>query len=903
MEGAAAQHPEPFVIRSRVTALLLRLAVGEERHGELHSDLADLEGRRAARFGRAYARRRYWQDVFSLLVSGRMSPAHDSQPPRAKGAFMSALLFDVNHALRTIRRRPAFFATAAATLAIGFAAHLSAFTVVDRMLLAPAPHVKNPGSIVRLHIDRADPRASGRFLWFQTPYRSYLDLRQGSGFFSAMAAYRPATASVNSGAEARQLSIVFADEHYFALLGATPQIGRLFDARENQPPSATPVIVISDGYWRAAHGSDPQILGKPLRIGATTFTVIGVMPKHFAGDGVEPVDAWSPIFAGAADLPPTWTTSYLYRSVTVLARLQPGLSRSAAADAASAHYRRTVEGTPAADATSFAVLSSILPGRAQRGELNRAGKVAVWVEGVAILVLLVALANVVNLQMSRAAEQRREMAVRVALGASRGRLLFRLALELGFIAAAGGAAGFLLARLSATSLLQLVLPGGATFANPWRLAAMAAIAVIAATLICFLLSALHIRVGDVNERLKTGRGGDGFKRERLRQTLLVVQVVVSAVLLVGAGLFLRSIDRLGRLDYGHDHERVLVVTSPMAAAGYSAESIERFYRRALETVPSLPGVAGVAAAQSTPFAPSQAAVLALPGVEGAPLLGERFPTFYTVTPGFFETMGMKVLRGRGFTDSDRAGAPPVMVLEEALAQALWPNENAVGKCIIVGTQQKDCREVVGIVSNTRRFVATGTGALRYYLPMAQRLFDMPPQALFVKTEREPLALAPTVRSALLGLDGNLPYIRMRSLTEMSEPEKRPWRMGSTLFVVFGAAALLVATAGVYALLSFMVAQRTREIAVRLALGATRGRTIRLIVRQTLVWVAGGLVVGLVVALASGKFVEPMLFETSAYDVTVFAVTAVLLLLVAIAASLAPALRASRVDPNTALRVD
>jgi putative ABC transport system permease protein len=264
---------------------------------------------------------------------------------------------------------------------------------------------------------------------------------------------------------------------------------------------------------------------------------------------------------------------------------------------------------------------------------------------------------------------------------------------------------------------------------------------------------------------------------------------------------------------------------------------------------------------------------------------------------------MTILQGRGFTDADRAGAPLVMILEQALADAMWPNGDAIGKCIIVGAQRTECREVVGVVSNTRRFVATGTGALRYYLPMAQRLVELPPQALFVRTEREPLSLAPSVRSALLGIDANLPYLRMRSLTEMAEPEKRPWRMGSTLFVVFGAAALLVATAGVYALLSFMVARRTREIAVRLALGATRGRTIGLVVRQTLVWVAGGLVVGLAAAAASGKFIEPMLFETSPYDAAVFAATAVLLLLVAVVASLAPALRASRVDPNTALRVD
>jgi ABC-type antimicrobial peptide transport system permease subunit len=284
-------------------------------------------------------------------------------------------------------------------------------------------------------------------------------------------------------------------------------------------------------------------------------------------------------------------------------------------------------------------------------------------------------------------------------------------------------------------------------------------------------------------------------------------------------------------------------------------------------------------------------------------MGERFPTFYTVTPAFFDTMGMKVLRGRGFTDADRIGAPLVMVLEQALADALWPGGDALGKCIILGTQGRDCREIVGIVSNTRRFVRTQNSALRFYLPMAQRLFEITPQALFIRAQGDPLAVAEPVRQALFTIDPNLPHLRIRTLEEMSEPEKRPWRMGSTLFVVFGAAALLVATAGVYALLSFMVAQRTREIGVRLALGATRRRTLSLVLRQSLGWVCAGLGVGIVVALAAGKFVQPMLFETSPYDVAVFTGTAILLLAVAAAASLAPAIRASRVDPNIALRVE
>jgi predicted permease len=614
------------------------------------------------------------------------------------------------------------------------------------------------------------------------------------------------------------------------------------------------------------------------------------------------VDAWAPLFAGAYDLPATWTTSYTFRSVTVLGRLQPGVAASTAAEQASAAYRRAVEGTPAADPTAFAVLATLKPGRSQRGELNQSGQIALWIQGVALLVLFVAIANIANLQMSRAAQQRRETAVRVALGASRGRLLTRVSLEMLLIAAAAAAAGLLLTYWSSTSLQQLLLPGGAVFVGHSRMAAVAAVSILATTVVCVVLSAVQVRMGDVGARLKSGRGGEGFSRERFRQALLVSQVVVSTLLLVGAGLFLRSIDALGRLEFGHDQDRILVVTAPMRSAGYSDTAIEGFYTRAIERLRQVPGVEDAAAAQTTPFAPSQAVPIEVPGVTEQPLRGDRFPTFYTVTPAFFDTMGMRVLRGRGFTETDTQGAPLVMVLEQALADAIWPGQDPIGKCLLLGTQNRTCREVVGVVSNTRRFVHTGNNALRYYVPMGQRIFQMTPQAIFVRA-RDPLSLAPSVRAALLATEPNLPYLRMRALAEMAEPDMRTWRMGSTLFVVFGAAALLVATAGVYALLSFIVAQRTREIGVRLALGANRAGTLALVFRQSLRWVVLGLVIGLGAAVAAGRFMKPMLFETSPYDPAVFAATTALLCVVAIVASLVPAIRASRVDPNVALRVE
>jgi predicted permease len=902
VEDGAAGHQEPDVSPPRLARALLRVR-RSDRLDEIIADLDHLFERRAAARGAAYARRRYWRDVLSLLTPARPERGSSPRDRRERTPPMSAFVFDLRQVARAVRRQPGFFAVASLTLAIGCAAHLSAFTLLDRILLSGPPHVASPADVFRLHVDRADRQGVGRFVWFQTPYRSYADFRSAGGLFAQMAAYRTATASVGTGAEAREVALVYADQHYFPLLGASPQIGRVFGADEDRPPSGAPVVVLGDAYWRAVYGGDPGVVGRDLRIGATTYTIIGVMPRHFTGDLPDRIDAWVPLQAIAPEMPADWTTSLLMRTVSVLVRLAPGVAPAAAAEQAGVGYRRSVDGTPAADPTAQVLLASLNPGRTQRGELTQVGRIAIWLQGVGLLVLLVALANVVNLQMSRAAQMRRDLAVRVALGAGRARLATALLLELLLIAAVATALALALTWVAGTSLQRILLPNTTGGIGAARVLSLAGVTMALGALVCLAFASLQLRVTQVGERLKSGRGGDGFSRERLRQGLLVAQMVVSVLLLVGAGLFLRSMQQLGRLQFGHDHDRVLVATMPLRGAGYSPERIEAFFERTQRELAAVPGVEAVAAAQSTPFAPSQSADIHLPGADRLPLDPRQYPTFYTVSPDFFRTMGMSILRGRAFTPDDRSTAPPVIVLEDALARALFPGAEALGQCVIVGPPTAACRTVVGISSNTRRFVTLADGALRYYVPIAQRVQAYPPQAIFVRTAGDPVAAMPSVRAGLLAIDPGLPFIRLRTLNEMAEPEKRPWRLGSTLFVVFGAAALLVATTGVYALLSFIVAQRSREIGVRLALGASPAQTLRLVIRQSVGWVCAGLVVGSGVALGAGRFVRPMLFETSPYDPSVFAGAAALLLAVGIMAAFVPALRASRVDPNVALRAE
>jgi predicted permease len=894
-------NPMPQPTPPRLALALLRLGRHRGRRAEIEADLGDLFERRAAARGLPYARRRYWQDVASFYRPGFPSAPHQPARLLTGAGRMTAFSFDLRQALRGLRRQPLMFLVAALTLGIGFAAHLTSFSVIDRLLLSPPAHVHHAERVFSLHVDRFDPRTGARFVWWQTPWKAYQDLRTHATGFSAMAAYRTGRTSAGLGADARLMTVTYADEHYFPLLGVSTQRGRVFGAEDNQPPAANPVVVISDAWWRAAFGADENAIGRTMQIGSRTFTIIGVAPPGFTGDTPEPVDAWAPLHAGVHDLPSSWQTSTLLRSVNMLVRLDTGVEQAAAAERVALTYRRISAGTPAADETARIHLGSLLPGRSTDGGYTTEARIALWLHGVSLLVLLVAIANVVNLQMTRVAQQRRDLAIRIALGAGRARVLSILALEVFMTAALGTAVGIGLAWWGALVIQRLLMPDVPPAIDPTRFALAAAIALVGATVLVAGLASLQVSMHDVSDRLKTGRGGEGFTRARLRHALLIAQVMVSALLLVGAGLFVRSIARLGQLQFGIDPDRVLAVTLPLRGAGFTNQDAEAFYERALVELSSMPGVASVAASHTTPFAPSQSAEVFLPG--GIRVPREHYPTYYTVTPSFFDTMGMRILRGRGFTGGDRIGAPPVIIVEAALAAALWPGQEALGKCLALGGPQQPCREVVGVSNNTRRFVRTHTGALRYYVPMGQRVLTIPPQAMLIRAAGDPVALIAPVRQALQRTAGNLPYAEIRVLREMAEPETRPWRLGSTLFVVFGAAALCVATAGVYALLSFLVTQRTREIGVRLALGASPARTLRMIVGQSLGWASAGIVAGLAAALAAGRFIKPLLFETSPYDASVLAGTAAVLLLVAAAASLTPALRASRVDPNVTLKAD
>ena len=815
---------------------------------------------------------------------------------------IDVLAHDLRYSIRSLRRRPGTTFLATLTLAIGFGANVAVFAVVDRLLLSAPAHVTRADRVFRLHIEVADV-GGGRFMMFQAPYTALPGLQQSSRSFERLSAYRRTQASLGTGADATPITACFTEAGYFDLLGVAPALGRFFIPDEDRPPSGGDVAVISHTFWQTALGANSAILGQDVRIGTRTYRVVGIAPAGFSGDTVEPVDVWLPLHAAATELPATWTTSHTARVITLIGRLRDDVTREGATAEASDAYRRVIEGTRAADPTARVFLASLQPGIQIEGRLTPQARMSLWLQGVSLLVLLVAIANVVNLQITSAAERYRDTAVRLAIGANSGRLLRQRLIEAGLLATVAAAAAVAGAYWSATALQTLLTAAAGSVAINGRVLASAVLCVVAATLICGVPGGGRGNTAELATHLRIGRVSGTGGRSRLHGALLALQVAGSLVLLIGAGLFVKSMTNVNRLHYGLDPDRVLVAPVPLRQAGLTPAAIEAFFERALSEVKASPGIATAAAGLTSPFSPSLFATLAIPGFAEPPFTSANYPTHYAVTPEHFDTLGIRILRGRSFTYDDRAGAPPVIIIEQALGEHIWPGQDPIGRCIHIGGPAEPCRTIVGVASNTRRFVAVATGALRYYLPLAQRAAQAPPQLLLVRPAGDPVAAIPTVRAALQRVYGDLPYARIRVLSELAEPETRQWRLGSTLLTVLGAVALIVATFGVYGLLSAFVAARTREMGVRLALGATPSSLTWLVVRQSMQWISAGLAVGLAGALVGARYVEPLLFETRAFDTLVFAAAPLLLVITALIASAVPAWRAARVDPNLTLRAE
>jgi putative ABC transport system permease protein len=858
------------------------------------------------RAAEALARKRFGNVGTIRAELARIDRGHRAKERRVSR--FEDLVQDLGYALRGFRRQPGFAAAVMLTLGLGIGANAIMFGLVDRLLLRPPAHVRDAAAVTRFQLTESDAGIAESWTNESMAWRTYLDQRDHATYYAAIAAYfSHEDMPVGRGEGAGKARVVLATPSYFPLLGVQPARGRFYGEAEDRPEAPEAVAVVSWRFAARTLGGAGQALGKQLFLGSRTYAVIGVTPEGFNGVDLNAVDAWIPFHAGAPDVvgrSGEWRETYNWQWLKVLSRLKPGVSRALASDQATRIQRAAVERVADVDHGAKAELVP-LRGFERKAVSHARESVALWLASVSLIVLLIVCANVANLLLARAASRRREIAVRLALGVGRGRLVRQLVSESLLLAAGGGAIALVLARWGGDLLRATLLPTVTWVDGPldWRVAGITALATLVTGLLTGLVPALQGSRPELTSALKTGTAGAGSPRSRLRAGLLATQACLSLLLLVGAGLFVRSLWRVVHTDIGYDPSRLLVAEVDLDMVGYASPAQHAFYDQALDRMRALPGVERASLAINSPFWTMNSTRIRLTDRDSTPRVPNGGPYYNGVTTDYFATLGMREVRGRLFTLEDRAGSQPVMVINQRMADFFWPGGEPLGKCVRIGADSLPCAQIVGIVANARVNSIQEQVAAMYYVPLdqSQRLGLSRSRMLFIKTRRSPESQIPDVRRVFQSLATNLPLPLVRTFRSQMAPEIQPWRLGASMFGVFGALALLVAAIGLYSVMSYVVVQRTREFGIRAALGASTRQIVRSVMRDGLSVVVGGMVVGAGIALALGGLLAPLLYRTSPRDPMVFAIVVGALLLASVAAVLLPARRATRVDPVVALR--
>jgi predicted permease len=821
-----------------------------------------------------------------------------------------ALRHDMEYALRQIARAPGLAVAVIATFALGIGANATMFGIIDRLLLRPPAHVRAPEQLQRIELRRK--HAGEEFTSSIFSYAAYTDFRDHVPGYSSVAMHTFSNQmSLGLGPDARRIAGILVSGTYFGTLGVGAAVGRVIQPSDDVPPNGSPVAVIGHGLWEREFGGDRNAIGKTIALAKHTYTIIGVAPKGFIGTGSKPIDVWIPVTAagGLRFAGPIWATDRNSQWLSVIGRAKPGTSETTlAAQVTAAYNAGELAGRGEVDSTAHGQVTSVLPSR-QR-ELSPERRVAALLGAVSVLVLLIACANVANLLLVRAFSRRREIAVRLALGISRPRLVRQLVTESVVLALAGGLAALALVRWG-SPLVQRVLLGD--FAWPdtpidGRVLAFTALATIVVGMVTGLVPALQGSDPHLARTLREGTRGSGLSRSRTRAALLLVQAAVSVILLIGTGLFVRSLRNVHGVKLGIDVNRLVTATIDLPSVGIDSTAADDYFDRARDAASKVPGVAAVTVADAAPFGEwSLGADISLPGRDSLPKQNQKESPFRTfVQPNYFSTVGTRIVAGRAFGDTDaNPGAAHVVIVSEAIARWLWPGQVAIGRCIIIGKKTEPCSEVVGIAQNTHRgSVVEDTHALQLYLPLAHVTSTARARLIIVRpTGTEPDALVEPIRRVMQTVVSGVPFANVRPMRAALDDELRPWELGATMFAAFGAIALVLSSLGLYSVVAYTVAQRMHEMGVRVALGAQTRDIRRLVLTQGLRIAALGVAGGTIIALASGRLVAPMLYQTSTKDPAVFVSVIGLLLAVATVASLVPARRAVRADPLVALRAE
>ena len=835
---------------------------------------------------------------------------------------LDAFRQDLTYTLRGLRAKPAFTAAVVLTLALGIGANAAMFSLVDRLLFRPPAMMKDPASAHRIYMYQMT-RGGKEQQGFNGQYARYVDITNFTSSFSSTAGFTSPTLAVGVGDAARQMTIGAVSASFFGFFDAPPAIGRYFGTAEDQPPTGSPVAIASYATWQLQYAGRRDILGTKVHIGPVVYTIVGVTPAGFVGLWPNEAPAYYvPITAYAfgqrgADVigtvtqsgkqPENWWTTYHWGWMSTIVRTKPGVRDAKANADLTQAYQRSYEKqrlesprlTPIAIARPRAALGSIL---AERGPNSSSfAKVATWLGGVALVVLLIACANVANLLFARALSRRREIAVRLALGVSRARLIGQLMTESMVLAIGGGVAGVLVAQWASVGLRAAFLPKTAQLSvlRDERTLLVAGVAAILAGVMTGLAPLLQAHRADLTSDLKTGarEGSGSHGRSRLRIALLLVQGALSVVLLVGAGLFVKSLAHVRNIRLGYDVDPIVIVETNMRGVHLDSAQLVDLNRRLIERARATPGVVNATFQTGVPFYDTWSEALFVAGIDTVGKLG-AFP-LTAVSPEYFATMGTRILRGRGIATTDLEHSQLVMVLSQEMAKVLWPTEDAIGKCVRVGADTSPCRYVVGIAEDIKSHALSDEKAMYYYMPATQ--FHPDQSSLYVRAASDGAAAAEGIRRSLQREMPGASYVTVTPFAQIMGNQTKSWQLGASMFTAFGILALVLAAIGLYSVIAYGVAQRTHELGVRMALGAQSRQVVEMVLREGLVLGAIGVAIGSAIALGAAKWIAPLLFDESARDPAVFALVGVSLIAVGAVASWLPAIRASRVDPVRALR--
>jgi macrolide transport system ATP-binding/permease protein len=822
---------------------------------------------------------------------------------------MDGFLHDLRYALRLFAKSPGITGAAVLALALGIGANTAIFSLVNGVLLRPLPGVGDPDNLVTLERTQNGKKSSAA-------YPDYVDYRDHNSSFVGLAAHCGTPLSFNEGAP-EHLRGDLVSGNYFSVLGATPAFGRLIEPEDDDQPGAHAVAVLGHAFWLRAFGASPEVVGQGIKLNGLDFTIVGIASADFYGTETGgSYDVWIPIKMQAQAMPRTlgrhWFNDRSAGWLSIFGRLKAGVSIPQAEAELATISRGLEQSYPDSNSGRRVSVHQGL-GLDSEDRASLRGLLTILLVSV-MLLLLIACSNVSNLLLLKATARRREIAVKQALGATRGRLIRQLLTEGLVLSVIAGGLGLLLAPWTAQLVLVFQQPAyglrGVNISPDLKVLTFTAVVSLVTALLFGLAPALQASRVDLVTSLKDGTPSFGRRKSRMQGNLVIAQVAFSLVLVIGAGLAVKTMREALSMDKGFDSENMVLMSMDLTIRGYSESKGQAFYEELLHRVDALPGIISSSLAKTVPPNDwSDRLSVFLPGDEPAPEvlrarddLGLRVDA-NRIAPNYFRTLGVPMIQGREFTDRDRVGTTKVAIINQKLANRLWPGQNAVGQLLSVPFwhEPRPPVQIVGVARDTKHRSLLAEMPMLIYLPELQAYDGR--ATVVARTSGDPKKLIPAIREEVAALDKDLTLQAVKTMTEQIEGTLWQQRTAAGLIGAFGVLALGLSAIGIYGVIAHSVAQRTREIGIRMALGAGTHAVQRMILRQGLVLALTGILIGLVAAFALTRLMSSLLYGVSPTDPVTFVISSVLLIGVALGACLVPARRATRIDPMIALRCE